>query len=62
MSVKEKIIKHISSRLNDLLPGTKTVDAYTNAINKMSDKELEAFIVALEMVFPIIPIHVNLWR
>lgn len=48
MSVKEKIIKHISSRLNDLLPGTKTVDAYVNTINKMTDKELEAFIVALE--------------
>lgn len=47
-NIKQKIIHHIKDRLNDLLPGTKTIDAYEQAINKMSDKELEEFIQALE--------------
>nr|DAT15819.1 MAG TPA: hypothetical protein [Caudoviricetes sp.] len=46
--LKQKIIKHIQSRLNDLIPNTPMLALYEKTINNMSDRELESWIQALE--------------
>nr|DAS95062.1 MAG TPA: hypothetical protein [Caudoviricetes sp.] len=48
MAVREKIIQHLTSRLNDIIPNTDMVKVYTKLINEMSDAKLEAWIQSLE--------------
>lgn len=45
---KKKIIAHIASRLNDIIPNTPIIKAYEKAIMAMTDEQLENWIVALE--------------
>lgn len=46
--VKKKIVNHLKSRLNDMIPGTPMVGVWEETIMGMSDKELDQFIQALE--------------
>lgn len=46
--VKEAIIALLEKRLNAMVPGTKTVDAYRETIMGMSESQLENWILALE--------------
>lgn len=48
LAIKKKIIAHISDRLNDMVPGTPTVQAYEKFIMGLSDKQFEEWILALE--------------
>ena len=48
MAVREKIIQHLASRLNDIIPNTDMVKVYTKLINEMSDAKLEVWIQSLE--------------
>lgn len=48
MNIREKIIKLLQSRLNDIIPGSQMIQVYEDLIRKMTDVQLEAWIQALE--------------
>ena len=46
--VKQKIIKHLKDRLNDIIPGTPVAGIYEQVINDMTEEQLADWIEALD--------------